>query len=175
MFVEGIEVGQRRNIPAHRDDANVKSVERLRSTVEQQQHEIAVLELALAERNELLRETRQHATLILRVCDESTRPRAIKLLELIETSTTPSQPSLTLDDWLEQSKHSFARRLSERFPTLTPTELKVCSLLKLSMRTREIASLMQTSVRNIESHRYWIRKKLGISKSTNLSTFLTAT
>ncbi|MBC8145743.1 MAG: helix-turn-helix transcriptional regulator [bacterium] len=152
----------------------MKQVERLRSTVELQQQEIAVLELALAERNELLRETRQQATSILDECDESTRPRAQKLVELIEASTLPSTPRLTLDEWLDQTKHSFIRRLSERFPALTPTELKICSLLKLSMRTREIANLLQTSVRNIESHRYWIRKKLLLPTSTNLSTFLTA-
>ena len=80
----------------------------------------------------------------------------------------------TFDELLDQAQSAFIRRLSLRCPRLTPTELKVCTLLKVNLRSREIASMLQTSVRNIESHRYWIRKKLAIPTSTNLSTFLSA-
>jgi DNA-binding CsgD family transcriptional regulator len=156
------------------DDARVRQIERLESVIEKQQAEIASLELALAERSRLLKETQREMTRMLRDCDEAVRPRVERLLEAVAGGTTPSRSRRTFDEWFDQSKRVFVRKLSARFPKLTPTELKICSLLKLNLQTREIASLLHTSVRNIESHRYWIRKKLALPKSVNLSTFLTA-
>lgn len=175
VFVERrVSRRRRQSASSPPDDASQRQTERLRATVDQQQQQIAELELALAERTRLLSETRRQLVRIIRDCDEASRPRMRKLLERVEEGTTPTTTRRTFDEWLDQSKRTFVRRLSVRFPTLTPTELKICSLLKLNMRTREIASLLHTSVRNIESHRYWIRKKLALPKAVNLSTYLTA-
>ena len=64
------------------------------------------------------------------------------------------------------------RMLSQRYPNLTPGELKVCALLKVNLSNKEIANLLSVSIRNVESHRYWIRKKMGLSSDVNLSVYL---
>ena len=40
------------------------------------------------------------------------------------------------------------------------------------MATKDIASLMNSSVRAVENNRYRLRKKLGLDSSQNLSEFL---
>jgi len=62
--------------------------------------------------------------------------------------------------------------LAERCPRLTPTELKVCALLKINLSNKEVGKLLSVSLRNVESHRYSIRKKLGLPSETNLSSYL---
>lgn len=155
-------------------DASQRRIDELRTIVERQQQEIAELELAVAQGNRLLRQTRQQIVRTLRDCDDASRPRLERMLEAIGDGSTRHTSRRTFDEWLDQSKRTFIRRLSARFPMLTPTELKICSLLQLNLRSREIASLLRTSVRNIESHRYWIRKKLSIASEINLSTYLTS-
>ncbi len=66
----------------------------------------------------------------------------------------------------------FGTRLLEKYPALSPKEVKVCLLMKLNLATKDIANSLCLSHRTIEVHRYQIRKKLGLSGDDNLQTFL---
>lgn len=59
----------------------------------------------------------------------------------------------------------FFRKLSERFPQLTPNDKKLCAYLKLNLSTKEIASLLNLSLNSVLSARYRLRKKLNINKA----------
>lgn len=66
----------------------------------------------------------------------------------------------------------FQRAVLKRGPTLTPTELRVCALIRCDLSTKEIAQMLGTSIRTIDTHRTRIRKKLGLDGSANLYTHL---
>jgi DNA-binding CsgD family transcriptional regulator len=67
----------------------------------------------------------------------------------------------------------FYDNLQRKFPDLTPSEIKLAALLKLNMTTKEIASLTGQSVNSLETARYRLRKKLGITnQEINLVNFL---
>lgn len=66
----------------------------------------------------------------------------------------------------------FTNKLYERYPTLTPMEVKMCSLLRLALKSQEIARLFCVTERAVEFHRLNIRKKCGIPKEQSLSAFL---
>jgi DNA-binding CsgD family transcriptional regulator len=62
--------------------------------------------------------------------------------------------------------------LKEKYPTITANELKLSAYLRMNLSTKEIAQLMNISVRGVEISRYRLRKKLGISSEVNLFDFL---
>lgn len=66
----------------------------------------------------------------------------------------------------------FSQKLADRFPYLTKMERKVCALLRLNLTTGDMAKLLVLSERNLESHRYRLRKKLGIKGEVPLQDFL---
>ena len=67
----------------------------------------------------------------------------------------------------------FVRRLSSIHFGLTPTEIRVANLVKEGRTTKEIASLLNSSVRAVEFHRENLRKKLGLKeRKINLRTYL---
>jgi DNA-binding CsgD family transcriptional regulator len=66
----------------------------------------------------------------------------------------------------------FARKLHKQFPKLTPTEMKMCSLLRLNLRSQEIARLLNLAERSVETHRFNIRRKLEIERERGLGEFL---
>lgn len=85
---------------------------------------------------------------------------------------------VTLDSQAAEEARSgdvdFLEVLRSRFPLLTPAELRLCSLLRLNLSTREMARILSLSTRSVENHRYNIRRKLGIDSAASLVTFLAA-
>lgn len=74
---------------------------------------------------------------------------------------------------LEEITSPFLNRFLYRFPSLTPTEISICNLIRNGMRNKEIADLRGVSVATINRHREHIRKKLKITNSEiNLTTYL---
>ena len=62
----------------------------------------------------------------------------------------------------------FQETLKERVPTLTKMELKICCLVRIGMKSHEIATLLFLSERTVESHRYRMRKKLTPAKGQEM-------
>lgn len=84
----------------------------------------------------------------------------------------------TESDWtmflirFEQKHANYFRMMKERFPELTTSDLRLSACLKMNLCTKEIASLMNLSVRAVENGRYRLRKKLGLKSDQNLNEFL---
>jgi DNA-binding CsgD family transcriptional regulator len=66
----------------------------------------------------------------------------------------------------------FLTRLKQKYPSLTPKELKLCAYLRLNISTKEIAPLMNISIRGVEICRYRVRKKLNIDRDQNLTSMI---
>lgn len=62
--------------------------------------------------------------------------------------------------------------MQSRFPELSSQEAYVCIYLRLGFSTPDIAQLLFCSVRTIESHRYNIRRKLGLASNDDIKEFL---
>ena len=82
------------------------------------------------------------------------------------------------EDWeqfeyhFDQVHRDFLTRLRNAYPDLSPNEQKLCTFLRLNLNTKEIANLLNISLRGVEVARYRLRKKLGLEKGENLSKFI---
>lgn len=72
-----------------------------------------------------------------------------------------------------QVHSDFYKKLVDRFPDLSPNELRLCAFLKLNLNTKEISSITKQSVNSIDVARSRLRNKLGLNKEDNLVAFLT--
>ncbi len=69
--------------------------------------------------------------------------------------------------------NDFYDKLIQRFPDLSSSEQRLCAFLRLNMTSKEISELTGQRVSSLETARYRLRKKLGITNSkTNLILFL---
>lgn len=66
----------------------------------------------------------------------------------------------------------FLSALKLKYPKLSANELKLSAYLRMNLSTKEIAQLMNISVRGVEISRYRLRKKLEIPTETSLFDFL---
>lgn len=87
--------------------------------------------------------------------------------------TTPRPESWdTFARQFHKVHHGFYPDLLKRFPDLTPTEAKICSLIRTGISSREIARVLGIAKRTVDNHRVHILKKMDLPPGTSLSGFI---
>lgn len=67
----------------------------------------------------------------------------------------------------------FLKKISTKYPNLTPREIQIIQFIKEGRTTKEISEMLNASTRTIDFHRNNIRHKLGINnRKANLRSFL---
>jgi len=67
---------------------------------------------------------------------------------------------------------NYLKRLGDAYPDLNVSDKKICAYIKMDLSSKDMAPLLNMSVRSIETNRYRIRQKLGLEREVNLSDFL---
>ncbi|MDF2430611.1 MAG: hypothetical protein JWP44_242 [Mucilaginibacter sp.] len=71
-----------------------------------------------------------------------------------------------------EAHENFFKKLKSGHPDLVPNDLKLCAYLRMNMSSKEMASLLNISLRGVEIRRYRLRKKLNLEHDKNLVEFL---
>jgi ligand-binding sensor domain-containing protein len=95
--------------------------------------------------------------------------KAIQLVSDIEKNNSNWEQ---FSNHFDEVNNGFLNKLKLKFPSLTNTDLKVCAYLQLKLSTKEIAQLMNISVRGVEISRYRLRKKLQLATEQSINDFL---
>ena len=145
----------------------------LEDEVESKNAELMTMTSFIVTKNEVITRLKDLATdYYAKTNVKSLQPLIQQMEALISQSVNPE------DDWkmflmkFEAKNANFFTKLMDLYPELTNTDLRLCACLKLNMDTKEIASLMNATVRSIENRRYRLRKKMGLSAEQNLNEFL---
>jgi tetratricopeptide (TPR) repeat protein/DNA-binding CsgD family transcriptional regulator len=142
---------------------------RLEQEMEHKQNELTAMALHLVEKNQFLDTLKREMGEVLASVEGKARPAVRNLMRQVDGNMDSDDDWGAFERQFEQVHHGFIERLSQRYPKLTRTELKVCALLKIRMSSKEIANILATSIMNIEIHRYHIRKKLGLDGVQSLT------
>ncbi|WP_422107522.1 tetratricopeptide repeat protein [Winogradskyella sp.] len=67
---------------------------------------------------------------------------------------------------------AFYERLKNSFANLTKTDIRLCSLIKLNMDSKQIAILQNISPSSVKMSRYRLRKKLNLNPDQDIYAFL---
>ena len=145
----------------------------LRREVETRDAEIVAQSSTLIGRNEIILRMRDMVNdFQIRQGSRTTAPLWQKINAYVSSNLdTESDWTLFLIKF-EQKHANYFRIMKERFPELTTSDLRLSACLKMNLCTKEIASLMNLSVRAVENSRYRLRKKLGLTSAQNLNEFL---
>jgi DNA-binding CsgD family transcriptional regulator len=66
----------------------------------------------------------------------------------------------------------FLDRIIKIHPGLTKNDLRLCSLLRMNLSTKEIASLLNITVRAVEQSRYRLKKRMNLGKEQDLLSYM---
>jgi DNA-binding CsgD family transcriptional regulator len=74
----------------------------------------------------------------------------------------------------DQAHENFFKRLKTNYPELTPSDLRLCAYLRMNLSSKEIAPLINITIRGVEERRYRLRKRLNLPSDQNLPDFILA-
>ena len=104
--------------------------------------------------------------------DAFLKEKISSLINKIDKDVDHSKQWEVFETAFDDVHEDFLNRLKLRYPALTPKELKLCAYLRMNISTKEIAPLMNISIRGVEICRYRVRKKLNIDRDTNLTSLI---
>jgi hypothetical protein len=146
--------------------------ELLQSEMEKKNLELASIALQIAAKNEVLIKV---VTSLQNIEPQVAADAKILIGELI--GTTQNNIDLDTDwkkflDYFNEVHDNFLEKLKNRYKDLTSIDLRLCAYLRMQLTTKEIAALMNISVRGVEKARYRLRKKINIDPNLDLSEFI---
>lgn len=95
-----------------------------------------------------------------------------RLTTLIDKNISNDNDWEMFEALFDQAHENFFKRLKQSFPDLTQSDLKLCAYLKLNLSSKEIAPLLNISIRGVEIRRYRLRKRLSLSSDDNLVEYI---
>ena len=121
---------------------------------------------------ELLNESRSLLKKSARTADGKLKNELKELARKIDLHLDEDSLWREFDEQFALVHPGFQEALRKKHPSLSNTERKVCSLLRLEIPSKDVCRIMGIGVRGIESHRYNIRKKMGVKGKVNFSELL---
>ena len=144
--------------------------ESLQNEIKLKSKELANSAMALVKKNETLQEIKQE----LMVNKESFNNYYSfkKLLKKLDNSIVLKDEWEVFENNFSQVHDEFFEILKARHPILTSKDLKICAYIKMNLSSKEIAPLMNISVRGVETHRYRLKKKLDLENDISIVDYL---
>lgn len=96
----------------------------------------------------------------------------IKEIEDVLSFLTPEKLGKDFTFYVEQESQEFYNKLKKRHSDLSLLDLRLCTLIKLGLNTKEIANLTNKSVRGVESGKFRLKKKLDLDTSKDIYDYL---
>ncbi|HVY73207.1 MAG TPA: triple tyrosine motif-containing protein, partial [Puia sp.] len=147
--------------------------EKLAAELEFKNKELATATMHLVERGGFLVNIKEELIGVLRKLNKPELSNEFKTVFRMMSDTEKND-----DDWnsfaihFDQVHNNFLSTLKAKFPGLSATDLKLCAYLRLNLSSKEIAQLLNISLKGVEISRYRIRKKFQLSREINLYDFL---
>lgn len=153
------------NLEAGQEIIKLKN-EQLERDMATRNNELAVSTMSLIKKNEFLSEIRKR----LEEAKTSAEIRAV--IKIVNREIEGEGSWKVFKEAFSNADKDFFKKLKEFHPDLTPNDLKLCAYLRLNLSSKEIAPLLNISVKSVEIKRYRLRKKMNLDRNINLVDYI---
>jgi AraC family chitin signaling transcriptional activator len=151
----------------------LKDKEQLEEDVIYKSKELVNYTMLLVKKRELLTEMHDDLKVLKElVKNDASRQTVRDLLKKINSNLESEEHIKVFEANFERVHHEFFAQLKNNFQDLTQKELQLCAFVRMNLTNKEIASILNISVRGIETARYRLRKRLGMSHEEDMAEFL---
>ncbi len=130
--------------------------------------ELAVSTMSLIKKNEFLSNIKEK----LQATENSAQVRSV--IKTIDKDISEEDNWKFFKKAFSNADKDFFKKIKAKHPDLTSNDLKLCAYLRLNLTSKEIAPLLNISVKSVEIKRYRLRKKMQLPREVNLVDYILA-
>lgn len=134
--------------------------------------ELTTYALHIIQKNNILTELKDSIQDAVDDISPQESKRLTKLIHLINYSFNLDRDWKDFKIAFEQVHEGFFEKLQKHYPNISPSETRLCALLRLNFASKEIAAIMGISPDSVKVARYRLRKKLELSRNDSLVDFI---
>ena len=159
-------------------DRNEKEIvrlqnEKLEADVNYKNKELSTMTMHLVQRGKVLAKIKEVISAVIKNHDiNESSPSFRHLIRLIKDVEKKDQELDHMSVHFNHVNTEFFNKLKDLYPDLSQNDLKFCAYLSMNLSSKEMAQLMNVTIKAIEVGRYRLRKKLQLKPETNLYEFL---
>ena len=139
--------------------------EKLNQDVENKNRELAISTMSIIKKNKVLNKIKKELK------KNKTADNRIPL-RLIDNNLNDAKDWSFFEQAFNNADKDFLEKIKKVHPNLTPNDLRFCAYLRLNLSSKEMAPLLNISVKSVETKRYRLRKKLGLAHNNGLVNYI---
>lgn len=128
--------------------------------------ELAVSTMSLIKKNEFLTSIRE------KLKDSQENSQVQSVIKTIDKDISEEDNWKFFKKAFNNADKDFFKKIKKQHPELTSNDLKLCAYLRLNLTSKEIAPLLNISVKSVEIKRYRLRKKMDLPHEKNLIDYI---
>ena len=140
--------------------------EKLQVEIENKNKELAISTMSIIKKNKFLNSIKDQ----LKEVENS--PKVKSILKTINSNINNTDDWKFFEEAFNNADKDFLKKMKSLHPDLTPNDLKLCAYLRLNLTSKEIAPLLNISVRSVEVKRYRLRKKMALPHENSLTDYI---
>lgn len=145
----------------------------LEADVLRKSQELANSTFRLLRKNDILVQIREELdSLKAEMANRMSERHYQRLRRLIDSHMNSEQDWEIFESNFNELHNVFFKHLKQDYPSLSPGDLRLAAYLKMNLSSKEIAPLLNISVRGVENKRYRLRQKMGLDVEVNLTEWL---
>lgn len=156
---------KRKKLKAQRKIVEIKN-EQLRQDIANKNRELAISTMSIIKKNEFLSAIRDQLK------ENADNPKIKSVIRTINQNINNADDWTFFEEAFNNADKDFLKRIKKLHPDLTPNDLKLCAYLRLNLSSKEIAPLLNISVRSVEVKRYRLRKKMQLQRESGLTDYI---
>jgi DNA-binding CsgD family transcriptional regulator len=139
----------------------------LKKEFKNKSNELAAATLSIIKKNELLSRVKEEL-----VSNVEEKESVKSIITVIDKSLKQQDDWELFKEAFNNADREFLKKLKKAHPNLSPNDIRLCAYLRLNLSSKEIAPLLNISVRSVEIKRYRLRKKMHLSHDANLVDYI---
>ena len=140
--------------------------EKLKEEVESKNRELAISTMSIIKKNEFLNAIKDQLKA------SSDNPEVKSVIRTIDRNINNVDDWKFFEDAFNNADKDFLKKVKSSHPELTANDLRLCAYLRLNLSSKEIAPLLNISVRSVEVKRYRLRKKINLAHENGLVDYI---
>lgn len=141
--------------------------EKLQNEIENKNRELAISTMSLVKKNKFL------SSLKSQLKEVPNKDRNIRsVIREIDQNINSEDDWKFFEDAFNNADKDFLKRIKNKHDSLTNNDLRLCAYLRLNLSSKEIAPLLNISVKSVEMKRYRLRKKFDLPHHDNLIDYI---